>query len=68
MYYSTNKEINKMLNQIASQGWRVEPTKSGHWKCYSPCGKHIVTSGNATASRRALANLRSQLRKYGAKI
>lgn len=65
--YSKDKEINKILQQLVDQGWKVE-LRNGHWQCKSPCGRYIVTNGSTPSEYRGVKNFKSQLRRAGAKI
>lgn len=58
-------ELTKILKAAEKQGWRVERTKKGHYKLYAPDGKNIVTAPGTPGRGRAVANLVSQLRRYG---
>lgn len=61
------KELKKLIKAAEKQGWRVQPTKKGHVKFYSPDGKHIVTAAGTSGGGRSGANLLAQLKRYGYK-
>jgi len=48
------------------QGWRVEPTKGGHWSFLSPdkTQSPVVASGTPS-DRRSMNNLLAQLKQRG---
>jgi hypothetical protein len=55
----------KLRRALEDQGWRVEPTKSGHWRCYAPDGEHIVHLAGTPSDRRSINNALAKLREYG---
>jgi hypothetical protein len=59
--------MKKLVREAERQGWRVEPTKSGHWRFYAPDGEHIVHASGTPSDHRSLDNLVAQMRRYGFK-
>jgi predicted RNA binding protein YcfA (HicA-like mRNA interferase family) len=55
-------DLRQLLRQAQAHGWRVQPTRGGHWKLTHPSGDAVVTS-SSPSDRRALANLKAQLRR-----
>ena len=55
-------DLKQVLRQAEAQGWRVQPTRGGHWKLTHPGGGIVVTS-SSPSDHRALANVRAQLRR-----
>lgn len=69
MAYGAAKEIRQLVLQLQRQGWRVEMTNNGHYKAYTPDGKSIVVFGSTpSGGNRSLANMKSTLRRHGAKV
>lgn len=59
------KEIKEIVKAAEEQGWRVKATKRGHLMFFAPDGINKVTAGGTPSDYRALANLLSDLRRYG---
>lgn len=57
----------KDLKRVAEQqGWRVEPSKGGHWKFFPPDKtKQMVVLAGTSCSRVGLRNAISLLKKNG---
>lgn len=60
-------DLDKLIAQARRAGWRVTKTTRGHWKFWSPDGKHAVVASGTPSDRRAVANLRAQLKRAGFK-
>lgn len=60
------KDFLLLLHAIVRQGWKVEPTRRGHWKCLAPNGAVVFTGGSG--DWRAIRNTKSLLRRHGAKV
>jgi hypothetical protein len=58
-------EVRELLDAAEKQGWRVELTKKGHWRCYAPDGINIVIVSGTPSDRRSLRNAIAQMRRYG---
>lgn len=58
------KDQRRLIAKAEAAGWQVRDTKAG-WKLYSPDGKTIVTMHTSSSDNRAIANMRSDLRKGG---
>lgn len=64
--YTSSPEINDLIDTVVEQGWRVEKGRK-HVKVYPPDkSRPIVTIPSTPSDRRAVANVRSQLRRSGA--
>ena len=59
-----NKELAKLKAEAEAQGWRIEVRKAGHLTWYSPAGGFVITSATPS-DRRAIMNIRRDLRRYG---
>ena len=59
-----DKEIRVLARTAIAQGWRVMPTRGGHWRWLAPTGEQIISSASAS-DHRAVANLLSRLRRAG---
>lgn len=57
--------MEKVIREARKQGWRVEKTRSGHWRLYSPDGRDIVHAAGTPGSRRSVASTIADLRKCG---
>lgn len=68
MRNSLKREIKDILDELRRQGWRVEKRK--HWVLYpSDKTKRVMTiSQSPSDGRRALLNIKSELRHQGAII
>jgi hypothetical protein len=55
-------DLKQVLRQAAAAGWRVQPTRGGHWRLLYPGGGVVVMS-STPSDRRALANFKAQLRR-----
>jgi hypothetical protein len=55
-------DLKHLLRQAEAAGWRVQPTRGGHWRLLYP-GGGIVVMSSTPSDRRAIANLRAQLRR-----
>lgn len=60
-------DLDKLLKQLQRAGWRVEKTRGGHWKVWSPDGKAQVVTSSTPSDRRSMANFRAQLKRAGFK-
>lgn len=60
------KDLATLLRLLVRQGWRIEPTRRGHFKCYAPCGSVVIAGGSG--DWRALRNSKALLRRHGAKV
>jgi predicted RNA binding protein YcfA (HicA-like mRNA interferase family) len=55
----------KIIAALEDQGWRVERTNKGHWRCYAPDAEGIVHLPGTPSDHRSLANAVAKLRRYG---
>lgn len=58
------KDRKRLFAELEASGWRIERSKSG-WKCYSPCGRYIVTMHATPSEYRGARNIMSEFRKAG---
>ena len=61
---SMSKDILKLIKKAREQGWRVEPTRNGHYKFFAPNGT-IVVASSTPSENRGFKNLKSRLRARG---
>jgi len=66
--YGSNKELAIIFRKLEDQGWRVERTRNGHWRCLSPDGVTSVGMGSTPGAYSAMKNFRAQLKRAGANI
>ena len=53
-----DKDIESLLRSLERQGWRVPPpTRTGYYKVFCPCKKHLKTVHISPDDRRYLQNL-----------
>lgn len=62
---SAKKDLKSVLKEAERQGWRVVPTKGGHWRLYAPDGVNIVHTAGTPSDHRALDNTIAKMRQYG---
>ena len=62
-----SKDVKKLLKKAEAQGWRVVPTKSGHFWAYAPNGVDKVLVPGSPGDWRALENSRALMRQAGFK-
>jgi predicted RNA binding protein YcfA (HicA-like mRNA interferase family) len=55
-------DLKQQLRQAEAHGWRVQPTRGGHWRLLHPDGGIIVMSSTPSDCR-ALRNMRAQMRR-----
>lgn len=60
--------VSDIMAEVQRQGWRVVRDGGGHYKFYSPCGKHIVVVAVSPSDHRAVKNIRARFRRAGAKL
>lgn len=60
-----NKDVQQVTRALRKQGWHIGRTRKGHMKLTSPLGRVVVTP-STPSDRRAVLNMRAQLRKEGA--
>jgi hypothetical protein len=61
---TSDKDLNGLIAQAAQQGWVVIKTGGDHVKWVSPTGA-IVFSGSTNSDKRALQNIKRELRHKG---
>jgi len=66
--YGTDKELAAIFKKLEEQGWRVERTRSGHWRCLSPDGVTSVGMGSTPGAYTAMKNFKAQLKRAGAQL
>lgn len=49
-----------ILDALRAQGWRVERTPQGHWKCFPPdrTQRPVIVSRNPAAIKKIVAELK----------
>ena len=62
-----SKEVKQLLRKVEAQGWRVVPTKSGHFWAYAPNGRDKVLIPGTPSDRRGLRNTIADLKRAGFK-
>jgi hypothetical protein len=62
---SVQKDLKKIRKAAEEQGWRVEATGNGHWRCYAPDGDNIVHMSGTPEGQKAIHYIVSDLRRYG---
>jgi len=65
---STKKDIKRIIQEAKDQGFTVSKSKSGHIKWHAPDGKSIVVSSGTPSDSRAMANMKSRLKRVGLRI
>ncbi|WP_329131468.1 hypothetical protein OG552_10280 [Streptomyces sp. NBC_01476] len=63
-----NKDVQQLLDRLRAQGFHVRFGGSGHYRVRSPAGRTISLAATPRGGRRALANMRAQLRRIGAHL
>lgn len=58
------KEMQVLMKEARKQGWEITVTKNAHYKWLSPRGNFFFSS-NTPSDRRALLNLKRDLRVNG---
>lgn len=59
------KDVRELLEELRSQGWRIEPGKSGKVMCKSPDAVTLVVLHGTPSDRRWRQNAISQLKRGG---
>lgn len=62
---SQDSDIQKIIRNAQSQGFRYSKTTQGHHQLYSPDGNHIVTHSGTSSDHRGFYNFLSQLKRAG---
>lgn len=65
---ASKKEIHALIKLAIESGWRVEPTKGGHYKWTAPERLGIFFSSSTPSDNRAIANIKGDLRRLGLNI
>jgi hypothetical protein len=61
------KDFQELAEIAASQGWRIEQRKNAHLSWISPQGLKVFSSFTPS-DKRAVKNLRRDLKRYGLKV
>lgn len=64
---SAKKEVQQTIRKLRKQGWRVEMTKGGHYKCFPPDGGPYWIMGS-TPRGDGHRHARNELKRMGAKL
>lgn len=59
------KDMEAVIREARQQDWRVERTRGGHWRLYSPDGRGIVHVSGTPRGPRAVVKAVAALRAYG---
>lgn len=59
-----NRDFRDLAQLALAQGWEINKTNGGHLRWKAPAGA-LIFSASTPSDRRAVANLRSQLRRAG---
>jgi hypothetical protein len=62
---ASKKDLAVLIKIAIEAGWRVERTKSGHYKWLSPNSIDFFYSSSTPSDNRALENLKQDLRRRG---
>ena len=54
-----------LTQDLATKGWRIEPTQKGHIKLFAPNGKCIVVASGPPSDFRVLTKIKADLRRCG---
>jgi predicted RNA binding protein YcfA (HicA-like mRNA interferase family) len=60
-------DLKKILKALADQGWKITQRRSSHYRLQSPNGD-VYFAGSTPSDRRAVLNLRADLRRMGADL
>jgi predicted RNA binding protein YcfA (HicA-like mRNA interferase family) len=55
-------DLERLLRRASACGWLVMRTRGGHWRLRHPNGGIVVTS-STPSDRRAVLNMRAQMRR-----
>lgn len=64
----TNRDLREIADQLVEQGWTISYTRSGHLRWLSPVTGQSVFSGSTPSCWRGILNLKTKLRREGAKL
>ena len=64
---ASKKDTKELLKEAEGQGWRIEKTKGGHWRVFSPDGAGIVYVASTPSDHRGFKNTIAKMRQYGFK-
>lgn len=56
-------DYRKLFKALKKDGWTVEKTRGGHFKCVAPDGTTLITPGSAS-DHRSFNNFLGDLRRY----
>lgn len=59
------KDMETVIRDARRQGWRVEHTRGGHWRLYSPDGAGIIHVSGTPGDARAVLKAVATMRRYG---
>lgn len=61
------KDFQELAEIAASQGWRIEQRRNAHLSWIAPTGAKVFSS-LTPSDKRAVQNLKRDLRRYGLKV
>jgi hypothetical protein len=61
------REVARTVRILREQGWLVQLTKSGHWRCAAPDGGSVNISATPR-NNRTILNDRTRLKRRGAHL
>lgn len=62
------RDLLDLLRRLEAQGWTVEQTARGHYRCVPPPGVGKVVFVGGSGDRRAIRNARTDMRRNGARL
>jgi hypothetical protein len=68
MSSSAQKDVKQLIKVAEQQGWTVTRTGTLHLRWQAPDGRVLFRNGTSPSDRRAVANLRSDLRRLGLRL
>lgn len=61
---ANRKEFQALIKIVVKHGWKVEPTKNGHYRWTAPSGSFFFSS-STSSDKRALERVKADLRRLG---
>lgn len=60
---SRRREMEQLVREMRKAGWKVEKTRSGHWKFMPPGGKGGIYAPSTPGDARSLDNTKAELKR-----